>query len=364
VGLFAGRGAASLSLRRTLDRSRSLWVVGPTRIQRFRQISASVERLPPLALTPSRRLPFEGRPVRFAPFAPREPKLTKVSGSSLGVPQRSPLHRHHRARPLSVARGSGLPHPNTFHPCRSSRLRWLAPHTASRVCCTPLPVMGFARFPAGPTLLAQARSDAPPSVASLPLRSSFPIEAGGLSPGSPASSPLVRRHRSVCFPRPRGLAPLSGPTPPGVTAEPSPQPSDRGASHEANRSPQRDRASSSLGVPSTQAFTRAPIPLGDRETSFRDAPTRGGLAPGAPRTADFSAGRWHPDPPPRRAEGLFSRTAAAVLGAVPSHPGPRGPGEVAPETSTCISHQVASASLQRSPPSRGRGASSAPPTPK
>jgi len=104
-----------------------------------------------------------------------------VSGSSLGVPQRSPLHRHPRVCPLSVSRGSGLPHPNAFRPCRSSRLRRLAPHTGPRVCCTPQPVLGFVRFPAD----APVFTGAPTFLrASSPLRSSFPFAAGDLSPGS------------------------------------------------------------------------------------------------------------------------------------------------------------------------------------
>jgi len=196
--------------------------VGPPLRRRFRsgQRPCGAASAARAHLGPSPPFRRSSGPLRSPRPSPSRSSI-RVLGSSPGVPQRSPLHRHHRARPLSVARGSGLPHPNTFHPCRSSRLRWLPPHTASRVCCTPLPVLGFARFPAGPTSLARARSDAPPSVASLPLRSSFPIEAGGLSPGSPASSSLGPPLTEACgFPRPRGLAPLSGPTPPGVTTEP------------------------------------------------------------------------------------------------------------------------------------------------
>lgn len=38
-------------------------------------------------------------------------------------------------------------HPScTFRPCRFSRLRRLAPRSGLRVCCTPQPIMGFARF--------------------------------------------------------------------------------------------------------------------------------------------------------------------------------------------------------------------------
>jgi hypothetical protein len=147
--------------------------------------------------------------IRFRSLPSRDcrPKPTEVLGSSPGVPQRSPLHRHHRMRPLSVARGSGLPHPNAFRPCRSSRLRRFSPHTASRVCCTPQPVMGFARFPAG----GPTRADSPTFLrAFLSPSKLFPIPAGCLSPGSlpPRRCPVEPKSYA---PRPRGLVPVSRP---------------------------------------------------------------------------------------------------------------------------------------------------------
>jgi len=36
--------------------------------------------------------------------------------------------------------------PNTFRPCRSSRLRRFAPPRTFQVCCALVPIMGFARF--------------------------------------------------------------------------------------------------------------------------------------------------------------------------------------------------------------------------
>jgi hypothetical protein len=143
---------------------------------------------------------------RFA-CRPRPPptEVVCVVGSSLGVPQRPPLHQHPRVRPLSVARGSGLPHPNSFRPCRSSRLRRLPPHTASQVCCTLQPVMGFAWFRADRRL--SPTPDPPP-------RRSFPFEAlhqisGSLSPGPlpPRRWSAVPQHRCWSrFPRPRGTS--------------------------------------------------------------------------------------------------------------------------------------------------------------
>jgi hypothetical protein len=47
------------------------------------------------------------------------------------------------ALPLSVRR---CHFPNTFRPCRSSRLRRFAPPLAFQVCCALVPIVGFARF--------------------------------------------------------------------------------------------------------------------------------------------------------------------------------------------------------------------------
>jgi len=72
--------------------------------------------------------------------------------SSLGVHQRSPLHqyKHRESTPGRLRRADlrpGLPHPDAFRPCRSSRLRRFTPLDTLQVCCTLQPVMGFATFP-------------------------------------------------------------------------------------------------------------------------------------------------------------------------------------------------------------------------
>jgi hypothetical protein len=63
----------------------------------------------------------------------------------------TPLHQHN-VRVHSRAAGAALrplrPTEVTFRPRGSSPPRRLAPHTASRVCLAPRPVMGFAPFPA------------------------------------------------------------------------------------------------------------------------------------------------------------------------------------------------------------------------
>jgi hypothetical protein len=82
---------------------------------------------------------------------------------SVDIPTACPLPARCRPRPNEVLTGvSTLPadasndgfsarlRPEAatprvlFRPCRFSRLRRLAPHNALRVCCTPLPTMGFA----------------------------------------------------------------------------------------------------------------------------------------------------------------------------------------------------------------------------
>jgi hypothetical protein len=139
-----------------------------------------------------RRLLFEGHPDCSLP-SPLPGKPDRVSGSSPGVPQRSPLHRQHHARPLSVARGSGLPLPNSFRPRRSSRPRRLAPRTASRVCCTPQPILGFTRFHADRRRLPT--TDAPPSA--LSPSKLFLLDSREPVSRLRASSPLLSRRTEV-----------------------------------------------------------------------------------------------------------------------------------------------------------------------
>jgi len=94
----------------------------------------------------------------------------RFSDSSHGVVKVPPLHRHGRlvstpvvsAAPkschLASSRGilpgdaeptsaRGCHVPDSFRPCRSSRLRRFAPPGTLQVCCTLLPIMGFAMFP-------------------------------------------------------------------------------------------------------------------------------------------------------------------------------------------------------------------------
>jgi len=108
----------------------SAWLPHPLALGSFLPRSGSMrEQLPPLAPTGKPKLPVQVTslsgdlltrvpppplrrcPVRLLPSSDPLPKQKTVSGSSLGFPQRPPLHRHHRVRPLSVARGPGLPHP-------------------------------------------------------------------------------------------------------------------------------------------------------------------------------------------------------------------------------------------------------------
>jgi hypothetical protein len=265
VGSSPGQALQAFSRRRAS--ARRGWLALP--VPRFPSAGTDAEQLPPLALTCSRSPPLR-RPSGSAhyPRPPADRSRPVVSGSSPGVPLDRPstdiaVCVHALGLPFGVSRGSGLPHPNTFRPRRSSRPRRLPPHTASRVCCTPQPVLGFARFPAERAALRR-----PPRHSSerpFPLRSSSPIPAGGLSPGS-----LPPRRRSMepksHFARPRGLVPVSRP----------------GARRVAATAPL-----SSLGVPSTQAFTGASalwgsVPFGDPALSSSRRSGRDTL-PAAPR---------------------------------------------------------------------------------
>lgn len=89
-------------------------------------------------------------PGSRGPTPPRHPKMTWFSPNSSHEVHRSPFYRANTVRPLPEIRG--LPSarschaPNSFRPCRFSRLRRFAPHSASRVYCTPQPAIGFAWF--------------------------------------------------------------------------------------------------------------------------------------------------------------------------------------------------------------------------
>ena len=201
-------------------------------VPRFPWASIDAEQLPPLALTKLPSPPLRRHPVCLLP-SPLSTEADSVSGSSPGVPQRSPLHRCHRVRPLSVARGSELPHPNTFRPCRSSRLRRFTPHTALRVCCTPQPVIGFAWF------RADRRHSPTPDP---PPKRSFPLEAllrtsGFACHQAPCPLAVGARQAKLPTPRPRGFVPI------------------RSSTHRVS-----PRCMHELpGVPSTQAFTEDPV---------------------------------------------------------------------------------------------------------
>jgi len=239
----------------------------PSHLGQLRCGAASAARTRQGPVTPSSK----GNRFACCP-RPTSTEADAVSGSSLGVPQRSPLHRHHRMRPLSVARGSGLPHPNAFRPCRSSRLRRFAPHTASRVCCTPQPIMGFAWFRADrrrtPTTDPPPRRPSPSKL--------FSVSAGLPVARLPASSPLVRAVTEITA-LSSASRPCSDPEfhAPDIAAE----------RHELP------------GVPSTQAFTGG-------------TPSPGAPAgfPGSARCALGASGFLH------------AAAAAFGAGAFPPHP--------------------------------------------
>jgi hypothetical protein len=156
------------------------------------KLPVQVTSLPGDRLTRVPPPPLRRCPVRLLPSSDRAPKYATVSGSSLGVPQRPPLHRHPRVRPLlGCPRAQGCHTLSSFRPCRSSRLRRFAPHTASQVCCTLQPVMGFAWFRAEGRL--SPTTDPPP-------RRSFPLRSSSAEPAGPChQGPSLRAvGRAAC----------------------------------------------------------------------------------------------------------------------------------------------------------------------
>jgi hypothetical protein len=99
--------------------------------------------------------------------------------------------------------------PNSFRPCRSSRLRRLAPPSAFQVCCTLKPIMGFATFQA---FGAWSRSYPYLRVLSqLSGKAQLALPCGRArwsGPGSASSTPRSRCRGSPgagCFPSPSAI---------------------------------------------------------------------------------------------------------------------------------------------------------------
>jgi len=118
--------------------------------------------------------------------------------------------------PRGCLRPGVAKHPDTFRPCRSSRLRRLSPRAALQVYCTLQPAMGFEPFPprspsvcvstfVGPPCLSLARSSHPSKL--------FPPWKPHRVTAAVAISPSLRTLFPVCVPRPHGLAPPGIPLP-------------------------------------------------------------------------------------------------------------------------------------------------------
>jgi len=111
-------------------------------------------------------LSFQLLPVCLSTALRRCPGPSSIdwSDSSLGVVQRFPSVDTSAARPLPAPRprergqvpsARGCHTPNSFRPCRSSRLRRFSPRITLQVCCTLQPTMGFTTFPARSPLLSR-----------------------------------------------------------------------------------------------------------------------------------------------------------------------------------------------------------------
>lgn len=174
------------------------------------------------------------------------PGWNPVRTPLLGLSQRSPPpSKSCVSTPRSDVRTSRFEHPpeggldpssrgcqasSSFRPCRFSRLRRLAPHSTLQVCCTLLPVMGFAWFPAS---FPDARRTRLAPFCSAFLRGATPFEAfpspvaghrvtatRALPPSGCASSATFQppsqasvtfRPRRLRRHRPQGLAPPERP---------------------------------------------------------------------------------------------------------------------------------------------------------
>ena len=114
--------------------------------------------------------------------------------------------------------------PDTFRPCRFSRLRRFTPHVALQVCCTLQPVMGFELFPTGPPTDRVATTSSPPRLSqtrgSYPSKR-FPLRQPHCVTAAVSFAPLIRPPFPGFFSRPQGLSPSSSPLHPSVLPHPS-----------------------------------------------------------------------------------------------------------------------------------------------
>jgi hypothetical protein len=138
---------------------------------------------------------------------------------SVAPPPTQALCVHFRWPKPSSARRCHSSH--AFRPCRFSRLRRLTPRGALRVCCTSLPVIGFAQFPDRVPKHAAVPLKRN-TLRSVPLLSSLPLSPELPPFTSVRALSLLRLHlcclctrtcggASGAGPQPQGLAPLKSP---------------------------------------------------------------------------------------------------------------------------------------------------------
>ena len=183
--------------------------------------------------------------LAFPHRVPKHPPLSSqpIQTASLGVVQRLPFRRTSSVSPLPAAcsRKNLLPSagyrqvPNTFRPCRSSRLRRFTPHRTPQVYCTLHPAMGFEPFPSAPPFGHFAAPDCPrgsPRLAIHTLQSLSLVHSRTASPQPlpprrhPGAFPLPANHRSDSHSSFQPVNQLPTPvSPPALlTAPPSPRP--------------------------------------------------------------------------------------------------------------------------------------------
>jgi hypothetical protein len=272
---------------KTRSKSRLRWrsPLPSTALGRLRTLAHEDLRSSRTSTSPRRRT---GPSLTLAPSFPARPgpcHPTSRSGASLGVVQRSPLHRRTPWSQLPASPSSSLPF-GASPPARPSGRELPAPvlvppsgfrtpsaacsSMAARACFVPLPILGFTAFPlvarrgsprcapalrslaprrkrrTGPALAVSLRGCA---VTAAPFGTTF---TGHLAPSPFLSGPLDRR--SPVAPRlppgPRGFPPPSGPfrspscsegsrpmlpwacpIPDPATVDPPPCPDGKGATH-------------------------------------------------------------------------------------------------------------------------------------
>ena len=167
---------------------------------------AQAARELPLRVSVRVRTPLMG----LSEIAPPSAWASSVHSQPRLAPESGCLAMSRRTGPGSAAwpLARSCHTPDSFRPCRSSRLRRFAPLDASQVCCTLKPIVGFARLQVAVRqghVDGDLRGDLRPTVAAV-TSEEVPVGTGALPAQAGPEGPARRRLGSA-LPRARRAVP-------------------------------------------------------------------------------------------------------------------------------------------------------------